>query len=53
MIIELIFDYVIHLFDFIENEVVRAIIQIFSLLILTVLIIGIIFGISKLIMWII
>ncbi len=53
MFIELILDYVMHLFDFIKNEVVRAIVQILAMLVCTVLICAIIFGISKLIMWII
>ena len=51
--IELILDYVMHLFDFIKNGVVRAIVQILAMLVCTVLICAIIFGISKLILRII
>ncbi len=53
MFIELILDYVIHMFDFMKNEVVRAIVQIFAMLFLTVLFCAIIYGISKLILWVI
>lgn len=41
MLIEIVFDYIIHLFDFIKNEVLRAVVQIFAMLILTVLVIAI------------
>ena len=53
MLFEIIFDYVMHLFDFIKNEVVRAVVQILAMLVLTVLLCAIIFGISELIVWII
>ena len=51
--LEFVFDYIIHIFDFIKNEIVRTIVQIVSMIILTTVLVLIILGATKLILWLI
>lgn len=50
--LEFIFDYIIHLFDFIKNTSLRIFIQILAMIVATVVIITLIFGIAQLVIWI-
>jgi hypothetical protein len=49
---EFIFDYIIDLFGFIKNTTLRTFIQICAMIVITILIVIIIFGVSQLIIWI-
>jgi hypothetical protein len=49
--LEFLFDYVIHLFDFIKNAFFRTFVQIIAMTLFTAIIVAIMWGISKLIIW--
>lgn len=51
--LEFIFDYVIHFFDFIKNIVLRIFVQIFAMIVLTLILVTMIWGITQLVLWII
>ena len=51
--LEFIFDYVIHFFDFIKNTVLRVFVQISAMIVLTLILVAMIWGITQLILWII
>lgn len=51
--LEYIFDYVMHLFDFIKNDVFRLVVQIFAMIVLTLILITMMWGIAQLVLWII
>lgn len=48
---EFVFDYVLHIFDFIKNSFLRTFMQIVAMGILTIIIVAFIWGISQLIIW--
>lgn len=51
--LEFIFDYVIHFFDFIKNIVLRIFVQISAMIVLTLILVTMIWGITQLVLWII
>ena len=51
--LEFIFDYIIHLFDFIKNTALRVFAQISAMIVLTLILVAMILGITQLILWII
>ena len=51
--LEFIFDYIIHLFDFIKNTALRVFAQISAMIVLTLILVAMIWGITQLILWII
>lgn len=51
--LEFIFDYIIHLFDFIKNTGLRVFAQISAMIVLTLILVAMIWGITQLILWII
>ena len=51
--LEFIFDYIIHLFDFIKKTALRVFAQISAMIVLTLILVAMIWGITQLILWII
>ena len=52
-LLEFIFDYIIHLFDFINNTALKVFVQISAMIVLTLILVVIIWGITQLTLWII
>ena len=48
---EFVFDYIISLFDFIKNTSLKAFVQIAAMVVFTMIILAIIFGVCRLIIW--
>ncbi len=51
--LEFIFDYVIHFFDFIKNTALRVLAQVSAMIVLTLILVTMIWGITQLILYII
>ena len=50
---EFIFDYAIHLFDFIQNKTVRTVVQIAAMILATAALLALLYGLTKAALWII